>query len=318
MYMPAVKAGLVLSAVGIILFQGNILVVVADFASVVGVKLEMAFVIIFCSIRIVDMFTLPVSGLLWDRGLRYAPMALLTITMGLFWLLATRHLPGKTKANPSLIISRRWRRVTLLGLAFLATRAMNFIFPKAFSWAGEGGSSEAGMSSLAKELSSAYLGTGMGCLVAVPLAILLAIHLLRRRGILRAGTGLLGLYFAAVGLALIFLGSGDGDSILRYRGSLAIAYFALSAAAAFIFVGLATLSCSIVSNRWRGTVTALLVGVPRGGNLMISSWESWPLAPPLFAFGAAFILAGVIWHILVTRGFATQIIIQEGEQAGGQ
>ena len=274
--------------------------------------------IIFCSIQIVDMFTLPVSGFLWDRGLRYAPMALLTITMGLLWLLTTRHLPGKTSFNTSLIISRRWRRVTLLGLAFLAARAMNYIFPKAFSWSGGGRSPEAGMSSLAKEMSSAYLGAGKGCLVAIPLAILLAIHLLRRRGILRAGTGLLGLYFAAVGLALISLGSGDSDSMLKYRGSLAIAYFALSAAAAFIFVGLATLSCSIVSNRWRGTVTALLVGVPRSENLMISSWESWPLAPPLFAFGAAFILAGVIWHILVTRGFTTRIIVQEGEQAGEQ
>jgi hypothetical protein len=311
MYAPAVKVGLVLSAVGIMLFQGNILVVVAKFAAAAGVKLEIAFVIVFCAVTVGDTFPFVFSGLLYESGTLYPALALLTIIAGLLWLLMTRHSPVGASPDAALVPSSGRRRMVLLVLAFLAPRAINLVLPRAFNWAEEAESTSGSAGALGKELGNVPAITSMVCLVVVPLIVFLAIRLLHKRDTPVTGIGLVGPGFAATGLAMVILGLGAGDSMLRHQGSFALAHAALSAGNVFIFVGLATLTCTLVSNRWRSTATALFAGVPQTANLMISTWQSWPLALPLFVVGAGVILASGLWHLLVVRGFATDLIVQE-------
>jgi len=64
------------------------------------------------------------------------------------------------------------------------------------------------------------------------------------------------------------------------------------------------MTCSIVSNRWRGTLTALLAGAPQLQTLGGSPWLSWPL----FSFGLFFVLIGILWHLFAARGLAGRLL----------
>lgn len=183
---PAVKAGILLGAVGIMLFRGNILVLVGEIAAAAGVMLELAFALVFLTITVAGSVLLPAAGLLMDRGVLFETqvfvLGLPMIVGGLFWLLERRY---------------------------------------------------------------------------------------------------------------------------------ALAYYLLFSGSVFIFAGIATIGCTLVSNRWRGTLTTLFAVVPNTTSLMISKWQSWPLAIPLMAIGAGIILFSGLWHLLVVRRFAAGLVAPE-------
>jgi len=274
--------------------------------------METAFLIVLFSATLGGAVAMVGSGFLYESRMLYPALALLLTMATLLWLLAARPLASEASPDAALALTGSRRRIALLFLAFFATRAVNLVSRYAFSWPEEGESVPPDANDLVNQLGSVQKITGILWLVVVPLIVFLAIRWLQKRGIVLAGAGLVGPGFASMGLAWIILGLGAGNSLLRHQVSFALAEAALSMGYALIFVGLATLTCSLVSNRWRGTATALFAGVPQTGSLMTTTWHSWPLAAPLLAMGAGALLAGVLWHLFVVRGFARGLIVQKG------
>lgn len=128
-----VKLGFVLAGLGMLLFLGNILVVVTELAASVKIKIETAFVVVFGAVILGDSVSILVSINLLEHNALYSALVVVTITFGLLWLLVLRNLPVTHRAEIPLALSSS-RRGILLILAFVATRAMSFIVMSAFEW----------------------------------------------------------------------------------------------------------------------------------------------------------------------------------------
>jgi hypothetical protein len=79
-----------------------------------------------------------------------------------------------------------------------------------------------------------------------PLIVFFVIRWLRKRGMFLAGTDLIGPGLAALGLSQIIFGLRGGNSMQGQQFCLALAQDALSLGFILVFVGLATMACSIV------------------------------------------------------------------------
>ena len=97
----------------------------------------------------------------------------------------------------------------------------------------------------------------------------------------------------------------------KHQHLLALVIVLMSVSVAFLFVAMATLACTLVTNRWRGTVTALFGGIPASVDITLLSWESWPLAAPLLITGTGILIASLLWYLLVAHRLATDLIIPE-------
>jgi hypothetical protein len=90
---PAIKTGIALFSLGALLFHGNILVVVAEYAVAARIRLETAFLVVFFTASVGGILAPTLSVFLLDKALLYPVFTLVTITCGLLLLLATRYSP---------------------------------------------------------------------------------------------------------------------------------------------------------------------------------------------------------------------------------